>query len=117
MTTQTFCYESGETVATLQDTGEFTIVDFFTWTKGGEVVVSLDAKFDLSDIHPENRMFILSMLVGRRMHLVGPSDEQRAKDIRRSDRYDQRKAEYDALPWYRRVFTRRPWRADAENSQ
>ena len=111
-----FTSETGETVAVfLQSTGEITIPDFFVYAKGGVVVARLDAKFDLRSIAPDSHAFVANLLVSRKMHLSGLTDEHLARDRRRSERYAARKAEYEAFPWYKRLFTKRPWSHDPEN--
>jgi hypothetical protein len=112
-----YTYETGETAAILQGTGEITIKDFFIYTKGGEIACTLDAKFDLKDIHPESHAWILNLLLGQRMHLSGPSDEDAQRQARQSVRYKERKAEYTALPWHKRLFRKRPWYSDPENDE
>ncbi len=99
----------------IQSTGEVTIKDFFVYCKGGVPVLSLDAKFDFSGIHPDDHTYFAGILLGRRTRLLAQSDEAYARDAKRSERYRERKAEYEALPWWRRLFARRPWSFDDEN--
>ena len=111
-----FTYATGETAAILYPKdSSITIKDFFVYAKGGEIVCSLDAKFDFSDIHPDSHACVANMLLGRRMHLSGPSDESARESARQSARYHERKAERAALPWYKRIFVKQPWYSDPEN--
>jgi hypothetical protein len=111
-----FKYETGELAAVLYPTdNSLTIKDFFVYTKGGVPVASLDAKFDFTNIHPDSQAWVANMLLSRRMHLSGPTDEAQAQSDRQSKRYKVRKAERAALPWYKRIFTKQVWYSDPEN--
>jgi len=70
--------------------------------------VRLDAKFDFSDIHPDSQAWVVNLLLGRRMELLGPTDEVVREDERQSERYRERKAEYSKLPWHKRLFRKPP---------
>lgn len=99
----------------LEDADEVVLQGFFVYSQGGKQVLSLDAKFDLRGVHPGDRAWVVGVLRNRAMYLAGPSPEQAQQHARQMRRYRERKAEYEALPWWRRVFTRRPWSTDEEN--
>jgi hypothetical protein len=93
------------------------IKDFFVYCQGGVPVLNLDATFDFNQINPADHAFVLNMLLQQRMRLMGPTEEAMKRDARRSTRYKKRKAEYEALPWYKRVLTQRPGAFDPENEE
>ena len=82
--------------------------------QGGRVVARVVAEYDLSDVAPEYFPFIEPHLLHRQRVLV-PTWSRMRRDDAIFKNYRRRKEEYGALPWLRRLFTRRPWSTDAAN--
>jgi len=100
---------------TIDSDGHVTLQDFFVYRKGGVLALSVGIHFDLAVVDPDSRLWVVEMILTRRMHLHGMTDEDMERSARQNKRYQERKAEFAALPWYKRMFTRRPWAADPEN--
>lgn len=116
--TTNFTYVDGGTAAVLYPSDNtVTIKDFFVYCEGGVPVFSMDAKFDFKDIHPDSQAWVLNLLLSRKTRLMGATPEARARLDRESIRYKERKVEYAALPWYKRIFAKHPSIIDEENSQ
>ena len=100
---------------TIAGTGEIIIKDFFVYCKGGVPVLSLDAKFDFTDIPPDEHVWVANLLLSRKTRLLGPTDEAAIQMDHRSKRYEDRKTKYEALPWHKKLFAKRPGILDEEN--
>jgi BMFP domain-containing protein YqiC len=87
---------------------EVTIKGFLVIHREGETV-SLDAKVDFEDVPVDLHALVANLLMSKRASLHVPSREEFDRQAEESRRYRERKAEYEALPWYRKFFARRPW--------
>jgi len=101
-----FEYSDDDSPLALGDTS-VTIKDFLVIRKGAQEV-RVDAKFDLEEISPESRWIVANIMVERRfvLHLMADEDIEKARD--ENQEYRKRLAQYEALPWYRKLFTRHP---------
>lgn len=91
----------------------FEVRDFVTIIIEGEIVGIGSARFDLSDID-DDRVYdsarrILSQHVKRYEHHM-LSDAALVKESLAVAELDDRTREYDALPWRKKLFTRKPRR-------
>jgi hypothetical protein len=95
---------------------EVTVKDAVTIFQGGVVVVRLDATYDLEGVPAEYHQSILA-IISRCTQLGMPTWESMDLERQRMEKYHQRKDEYDALPWHKRLFAKRPWMSDSENDE
>lgn len=87
---------------------EVIVKDAVIIVQGGRVVARLDAKYDFTDLDPAFHEIVVNLLLGGRIRLGLPTE----KMLRQGERYTERKAEYAALPWWRKLFTKKPWLYD-----
>jgi len=91
-----------------------TIKDALQIVQGGKMVGTLDAQYDFKDLAPEYH-FTALQIISKRTRLGMQTWEDMEMWDNRHKRYTERKAEYAALPWYKKLLTRRPWFYDDEN--
>lgn len=75
--------------------------------QGGQVVARAHAEFDLTEVPEQYQGFVLPLLE-RRTQLLIRSEERMLESEKWLRRYEQRKADYWAKPWWRRIFASRP---------
>ena len=93
-----------------------TIKDALQIVQGGKVVGTLDAQYDFKDLAPEYHQTALQ-LVSKRTRLGMQTWGDMARSHRQAERYRERKEAYEALPWHKKLFAKRPWAYDDENDQ
>jgi hypothetical protein len=86
------------------------IADALVFKQGGKIVVRLNAEYDFTEVPPEFHELALRMLFSQqRIRLIVPTEAAMAEEDRRMARYHQRKIEYEALPWWKKLFKSPPW--------
>jgi len=80
------------------------------------MVGTLDAQYDFKDLAPEYHQTALQ-IISKRTRLGMQTWEDMERSHRQAERYAKRKAEYEALPWHKKLFAKRPWAYDDENDQ
>ena len=91
-----------------------TIKDALQIVQGGKMVGTLDAQYDFKDLAPEYHQTALQ-IISKRTRLGMPTWEDMEISRRQGERYKERKAEYEKLSWWERLFAKRPWAYDDEN--
>lgn len=97
---------------TIPGTTKVTIKDALVLLQGGEKVVQLDAEYDLKDVPPAYHEILVNLMMTQRVRLLMPTAEALEESDRRVERYRQQKAEYGALPWWKKMFSKRSWLDD-----
>ncbi len=87
--------------------------------EGGTMVGKLDATFNFENLDPRlhQRAIRAFQTHFTGVKIFGLSQGQIEIEQRRSARYWQRRKAYKALPWYKKLFTSRPWLYDLENDE
>lgn len=93
-----------------------TIKDALQIVQGGKMVGTLDAQYDFKNLPPEYHQIAIG-IINKRTRLGMQTWEDMEISRRQGERYKERKAEYAALSWWRRVFAKRPWASDDENDE
>jgi hypothetical protein len=92
----------------------FEVRDFITISIEGKVVGMTKAQFDLSDIDDERVYDAALHILLHHVQCVNHhmlSDAALVKESLAVAELDDRKRKYDALPWHKRLLTRKPRRA------
>lgn len=90
-------------------TSEVVIKDSFMLFMDGEVVASLDAKYDFSRLPTEYHAAVANMLMEHRLRVERVSEAKKLAEAEaKAERDRQQKAEFEALPWWKRLFGPRP---------
>lgn len=88
------------------------VVDAIVLVQDGRVVARAHATYDLSEF-PEEYLEYLGWI---RRHRIGLISTETLKEYAiRQPNQERRLAAYEALPWWRRVFSRQPRFFDPEN--
>lgn len=101
------------TGSVIQATSSKVIVkDSLVFVQGGQIVGRLDAEYDFADLHPALHATALGLIMQQRIRLgmIDPRVEEQ-----REARYQQRLAEFNGLPWWKKLFRPKPGKYDAEN--
>lgn len=98
---------------TIQVSSKVTVPDALVFESGGVVVGRLDAVYDFKDLDPKYHMEAAA-IIQKRVRLIIPTDAAFARMDRRRKRRRQLEGEFNSLPWYKKLFTRRPWEIDLE---
>lgn len=85
-----------------------TFPNMFTLVKGDKVVAEVDGVFDFADVDPRYHMMLANLIMQQRMRLMMPSDEWYAEQDARIEQERKARAEWRALPWWRKLWTPRP---------
>ena len=91
---------------------EVTLKDALVLVQGGEVVCRVDAKYDFSDIPPEHHVTAVNLLLRSRVSLRMPSREDREQWDREHRAREQRDKAFAALPWWKKLFGKKPWEVE-----
>lgn len=88
---------------------EVTVKDAIVFEREGSVVGKLDIKCDFADLDPSLHQMATAILMKNRVRMVMPSREhlERMKSV--EIRYQKRRAEYESLPWYKKMFKMTPY--------
>jgi hypothetical protein len=95
---------------------QVTVKDAVTIIQGGVVTVRLDASYNLEGVPAEYHQSIFA-LIARRNQLVMPTWDDLRHHQQQMETYNGRLAKFNELPWYKRIFTKRPWLSDSENDE
>lgn len=87
---------------------DVTVKDAIVFQMEGEVIGRLDIRCDFTDLDPSLHQMAIDILMKNRIRMTLPSEEYYEKMRRMEERYEKRKAEYNALPWYKKMFNTAP---------
>ena len=91
---------------------EVILKDALVLVEAGVVVGRLDAKYDFKDLPERHHMTAVNCLMQRRMRLAMPSPEQFRQMDEDHKIAQKRRDEFAALPWYKKLFAKKPWDHD-----
>lgn len=108
------CQQNSITVAssssvTVPSSSKVTVTDAVVFVQGRRIVGKLDAVYDFAKIDPSLHTLAVQIIMQQRVQLGMhvPKDE-----AEREKKHEKRLAEYNALPWWKRIFKRKPWKYD-----
>jgi hypothetical protein len=102
-----------ENDCTIQVSSKVTVQDALVLKSGGKVVGRLDAVYDFKDLDSQYHM-AAARIIQKRVCLIIRTEQALARQDKEPEIYRRRKKEFEVLPWWKKLFAKKPWEFNME---
>jgi hypothetical protein len=81
----------------------------FTFEQGGKTIGEVHAVFDVEGLPTHLHTSAVNLIQSQRTCVVVPTPEYRERRRREAMEHEQKRISYNDLPWYKKIFTPRPF--------